>query len=132
MLKGLLSVALTAGCAFGASATTLYLRTTSAADRSLELGEIASISFSDTAVTILLADETKIEVPANEFTSIRSNNGSGLSTSVMPVFDEAASWNIYTLNGVFVGVADDTDIKALPSGVYVFKSTSKTFKVIVP
>ncbi len=133
MLVGVSSVA--------ANAATLYLRTTNAADATIELGQIKQISFGDTNVIIYLADGTNVQVANSSFTSLRTNTAGTPGTTAVSdlTVNGADTWTVYDLKGNRIDTAsklvnggNTTLSSKLTPGVYILKSESKTIKVVVP
>lgn len=134
-----------------ASAATLYLRTTNAADVAVELGTIRQIEFGDDAVTINITDGSKVQVAMSNFRSLRTNangvQGSDQGTVTPPnessvdniVVLGATQWVVYDIKGNLVGKVADLVGEAgvtlqsqLAPGIYIVKSESQTLKIVVP
>lgn len=131
MQKVFLCLIMLAGATLSVSATNLYLRSKSAPDQTIDLGEIRNITFGEQAITIGLATGMSIETSLDDFVSLRANGGTSGINDVFIGCDGGSEWKIYDINGVFCGWAESLGKGALCPGVYIFKSNNKTVKAVV-
>jgi hypothetical protein len=114
--------------------TTLYLRTKSAADQAVVLGQMNQVVFGDTNVTVNLTNGNDVIIPVADFTSVRINNEGtqGGTSGVMDIVadDAEGGWQVYDLQGRYVGDGGYLNGELTP-GVYVVKSLNKTIKIVV-
>jgi hypothetical protein len=132
MMRSIIAACLIALSGATATASSLFIRTNNAPDKSVELGEISAISFATDAVTVTLTSGTSIQIATSDFKSI-STTGQESYITTISADNVDGSVDVYNLSGVKVATIDSASkLNSLSSGVYLLNNQSKTVKIVVP